>query len=892
MGVRIVRRLWFWMGSRRRAAELAAELEDHRARVQAALEADGIPAAEAEVRSRRAMGNVTLAREDARDVWLSAGLRRVWRDAVYGVRALKREPTFAATALLTLTLGSLTTITAFSIANAELWRPLPFPDAHRLVIVESERPGIRFEDIPGPDFADWTRECRLARYAAELSPARRVLDTGSPEAVIVLPVTTNFFALLGRVPSIGRAFTPDDERARVAILSERAWRRLFNGDRAVVGRTVTLDGEAHAIVGVTAGGRLEFRSEPDFFVPIDPASPIMRDRAERTLQVYGRVAPDATTGQAEAELRTVAARIGAAFPAGHKGETLQLFDLQEHLTGNNWRQLYFFLAGAVLLMVLSCLNVANLLLARALRRQREFAIRGALGGGTGALVRQLLVEGAVLALPGALAGSLGAVWLVRAFTAVVPPDLLERGGNITLDGRVAVFAIALTVAITIALALSPLVFARRIDLNVMLGHGARTAGRSPRQRAVRAGLLVAQASATLVLLAGAALFVHSFIRLTRTPLGFDPHDRVLMRLSLPAKRYGSDAARAAFADRWLAEARAVAGVREVAIASESPLTPRGVPGVKIAVPGRPRPAPGTEPIALFLTVSPRYFAALGIPLLDGRAFDARDVAGAARVVIVNELFAQRFFPGERAVGRTIEIIPHVESDWTSRPGLVTVVGVAGNVRNFSINEVEYSNVYLPFFQAPAPGLDLVAATAIPEASAVEPLRRAARRVDPGLPLASLTLGTERVYDSLQEARFDLSLITVFAALAIVVAGVGIYGSMACAVEERTREFGVRIALGAMPRAILADALRGSIRVGVIGCAIGSALVIALARVLGNALYLVPGEHGGMLYQVGTTSPIALGGACTVLLTVAIVAGLVPARRATRTDPLLVLREDY
>jgi putative ABC transport system permease protein len=720
-----------------------------------------------------------------------------------------------------------------------------------------------------------------------------VLDNGGgPESVSVLPVTTEFFPLLGRPPALGREFSLADGRDRVAILSDGAWRRLFSGDPNVVGRTVTLDGEAYAIVGVTAGAHLEFRSDPDIFVSIDAAAPAMQDRARRTLEVYGRVEHGATMAQAEAELRTVAARIAAAFPAGHEGEVLHVFDLQERHTGYNWRQLYFFLGGAVLVMVLSCLNVANLLLARALRRQREFAIRGALGGGTGALVRQLLVEGAVLAVPGALAGTLGAMWLVRVFTATVPADLLQRGGDSGLDGRVALFAIGLTIAITVALALSPLVFARRLDLNVMLAHGGRTAGRSPRQRAVRAGLLVAQVTATLVLLAGAWLFVLSFVRLIQAPLGFDPHDRVLMRLSLPAARYADDAAKTAFADRWLAEARAVAGVRDVAVASETPLTPRGVPAARIAVSGRPRPAPGSEPIALFLAVSPRYFATLDIPLLDGRAFDVHDVAGAPRVVVVNDLFARRFFPGERAVGRTVELIPHhVGSPWTNRPGLVTIVGVVGNVRNFSINEVDFSNVYLPFAQAPAPSLDLVAATAIPAGNAVDPLRRAARRVDSGLALTSLTLGSQRVSDSLQGARLNLTLIVVFAALAVVLAAVGIYGSMACAVEERTREFGVRMALGAMPRTILADALRGSVRVGVIGCAVGTAVVVALARVLGDALYLVPGQHGGMLYQVSTTNPVALAGACGALLAVAILAGLVPARRATRTDPLLVLRQD-
>ncbi len=884
------RRLTSLIRWRRLQDDVAAEIEAHRAMRQEALERDGLSAADAAAASRRLMGNVTLAREDARDVWLSAALRHLWRDAVYGVRALRREPTFAATALLTLALGCVTTTAVFSIADAELWRPLPFPDAHRLITVLGERPAVPYEDFSGPDVADWSRDSRLVRYAAERPESRRILDTGSLDTVLVLPITTNFFTVLGRKPSLGRDFTTEDERARAAILSDKAWRQFFNSDPGVVGRTVTLDGAAYTIVGVTAGTRLEFRREPDVFVPLDRAAPVMRDRTARELQVYGRLDPEATIAQAEAELRAVHARIAAAFPAGHEGESLHMFDLR-HQTGYEWRQLYLFLGGALLLMALSCLNVANLLLARALRRQREFAIRGALGGGTGALVRQLLVEGAVVAVPGALAGWIGAAWLVRGFTAIVPSGLLQRGGDIALDGRVAMFTAALTVVIALALALSPLVFARRIDLNVMLGQGGRTAGRSPRQRAIRSGLLVAQVSATLVLLAGAGLFVLSFVRLTQSPLGFDPRDRVLMRASLPAARYGDDGAKTAFAERWLGEAGAVPGVRTAAIGNDAPLSPRGLPGVNVLLPGRPRPERGTEPVALSFSISPRYFAALGIPVLDGREFGPGDAAGAARVAIVNELFGRRFFSGERVVGRTIEISTRFERDTTGRPGLVTIVGVVGNVRNFSINEIEYSNVYRPFAQVPSPDVVLVAATAIPAANAVEPLRRAARQADPGLPSASVALGTQRVSDTLRGARFNLSLIAVFAALALVIAGVGVYGAMACAVEERTREFGVRIALGALPRAILVEALRGSIRVGILGCAIGLALVFVLARVIGDALYLVPGQHVGMLYQVSMTSPIALGSAAVLLLATAVAAGLVPARRATRTDPLVALRVD-
>jgi predicted permease len=409
---------------------------------------------------------------------------------------------------------------------------------------------------------------------------------------------------------------------------------------------------------------------------------------------------------------------------------------------------------------------------------------------------------------------------------------------------------------------------------------------------LRTTLLTAQVTATLVLLTAAGLFVLSFVRLTRAPLGFDPRDRVVLRFSLPAATYDTDAARIAFGDRWLAETQSVAGVRQAAIASESPLTPRGVPGAMLAVPGRPRPAPGGGPIALFYAVSPNYFAALDIAIVDGRAFDAKDVAGGARVAIVNQRFAQRMFPDQRAVGRTVELIRRFEADTVTRPGLVTIVGVVANVVNFNVHEVEYSSVYVPFAQAPTRAMDVVVRSGIPAAHVMEPLRRAARRVDPGLPISSAALGTERLAESLRGARFNLILVSVLAGLAVALAGVGIYGSMACAVEERAREFGVRMALGATAHGILAEALRSSIRVGAIGCSLGMAVVLAISRVIGDALYLVPGQHGGMLYRVATTNPLAIGAACALVLTVAVFAGLIPARRATRTDPLLVLRQDY
>jgi predicted permease len=542
-------------------------------------------------------------------------------------------------------------------------------------------------------------------------------------------------------------------------------------------------------------------------------------------------------------------------------------------------------------MLLSGFNVANLLLSRALRRRREFAIRGALGGGRAALVRQLIVEGGVLALPAAAAGTVMSQWLLGAFTSRIPQSYLERGGGIEIDLRVAAFVLGLAMVTTLLLALAPLLFARRIELNVMLGHGGRLAGGSPRHRRARTLLVVGQVTATVVLLTAAGLFGISFVRLTQAPLGFDPEGRISLRIALPAARYAGDAEIRAFADRLLEQARATAGVREAVVASGSPLDNRGGPAVQIVVPDRSRPPAGNEPAAIIRSAGPGYFAALGVQLFAGREFGETDSAGAPRVAVVNELLARRMFPGDNAVGQRLEIIPRVRTGWTHRPGIVTVVGVVDNVKNFGINEVEFNNLYLPFAQAPAPGIELIVRTASSPAAVADPLRRAAGSVDPALPVTALASLADRSDAALQGDRFNLTLIAFLAAVAVLLAAVGIYGSMSCSLQERLRELGVRVALGATPGTILGGALSESARLGVIGTALGAALALLIARVIGNALYLVPQQHGGLLYGVTTTNPLALGGACAAVIAVATLSGLGPARRATRVDPIAVLREE-
>ena len=888
---RLGRRVRYWLGARRQAADLAAELDDHRARLQAALEADGIPPGDAAIRSRRAMGNVTLAREDARHVWIAAAIERVWADVRYGTRALRREPSFAATALLTLTLGIFTTTTVFTIVDAELWKPLSFHDPEQLVAVLGKKPGPSggSELVSIPDFHDWEARATLATYAAEAGFHRRVLRRGIAESVLVRPVSANYFTVLDHVPRFGRAFDPaTDARAHVAILSDRGWKRLLDGDPHVIGRELNLDGTEFTVIGVNAGHHFGLGDEPDVFVPLDPASPAFGDRLARTVNVVGRLRSGATVFQAQAELQSIAARIAERYPEDHSGHRVELTSLDLLYIGYSWRPLLFFLTAAAAVFVLSCLNVAGLLLARALRRQREFAIRGALGGGRAALARQLVVEGALLALPSAAAAALLAAWVVRIVGTQLPEEYFSRGAPLALDGRIVAVVVAIAAITTVLLSLAPLFFAHRLQLNVMLGQGARS-GTSPRQMRARNGLLVAQLTLTLVLVTAAGLFVQSFRRLVDAPLGFDPADRLSVRMTLSGTRYAGDGPIRIFAGQLLDRVRGIPGVESAAIDSTSPLD--SGPIVRLARADAPAPQPGTEQSAILRAVSPAYFHTLGMRLSAGRVFTDEDRDGAPRVAIVNEYLASRLFPGQNAVGQRLDLVPGARAPWTRRPGIVHVIGVVANIKDVGVNEVEFGNLYLPFAQAPAPTIEVLVKAGLPAGQIAAAIRRAVAQVDPVLPPTRIQTLEARVGAALKGDRFNLILIASFAGVGIVLALVGIYGAMACAVRERTHEFGVRLALGQPPRALIRSTLWQSARLGLAGSGLGLGLVFIIARVLGSALYLVRGEHNGILYGVTTTDPAALAAGAIALVAIATLAGVFPAREAIRVDPLIALRQE-
>jgi putative ABC transport system permease protein len=888
---KLFRRFYYWLKRRQLDAELAEELELHRSMKQQELEHRGMPTVDATYASQRALGNVTLAREDARAIWTWPSLERLWQDVRFGVRLLKRQPTFAATAILTLAIGIGVTTTVFSVVEFEIWKPLPFPQPDQLVAIYTTGPGprSRHERASLPELVDLRTRTRAFDAIAGLgSRERRILRGRTPaESLTVMPVTANFFSVLQRPVALGRAFDASDatDTSDAIVLSDGAWRRVFAADPQIVGKGVVLDGRSHTVVGITSAASLEFISAPDIFVPIDTTA--VRDRKNRELNVIARLKQGVTIAAADADVRAVAQQLAHDHPLDNGDRAARLEGLRESYTGSNWRPLFFFLGAALFVLGLTCVNVASLLLARALSRDREFAIRRALGGGQAALTRQLLVEGGLLALPSAVVALLLVVWAVDLLPRWLPDGYLSRGTGLNVDVRVYLFALGVAALTAVLFGLAPAVLTSRRDLNTILAPGRTVAG-SRRQRRGRHMLVVGEVTMALVLIVGAGLFVNSFVRMTRVPLGFEPQNRIALSMTLPRAAYPEAGDVVRFANTLLGEIRALPGVQTAALANSLPLGSGS--GIRFVAAHRPRPKTGEEPDAIIRAISPSYFRTLGIRFVSGRDIADQDVTGAPAVAVINEHLARRLFADANPVGQELVVLESPYSRWV-RPGTVQIVGVVANIKDVGINEVDFNDIFVPLAQHAPQSLQIVLHSGVPPDRIIDSVRQAITKLDRDLPLLSVKTMDESVDKAFQGAAFNVLLIGTFAALAIVMAAVGIYGAMAYAIEQRTKEFGVRLALGARPAGILGLALGDATGLGTVGIALGLAISLVMARLLGTSLYMVPRQHDGVLYDVSLSDPLTLTCACLLLLAVAALAGLVPARRAMRVDPVVALRAE-
>jgi putative ABC transport system permease protein len=870
-------------------AELDNELRAHVQQLAEKYVQAGMSPEDAARRARLEFGGVEQIKEDVRDTWGVRFINELGQDLRYGLRQLLRNPGFTAVAVLTLALGIGATTAIFSVAEAVLWKPLPFPKPQQLVTLEEHNfKRVESHNVSPPDYLDWCNESTAFQQLAALKwPEWDNLSGGKmAERVRVSAISANYFKVLGVQPQLGRSFFPRENqegRNRVAILSHRLWVRQFDARPDALGKTIKLNGEPYVVVGVNPPGlQLTYMYKVGVFIPLvfDTA---MTARRDWVLGVLGRLKKGVSVTQAQSDMDAVARRLEAQYPKTNAGRGV-IVRLWRTEIGRYYRpKLLLFVGAAFFVLLIACVNTANLLLARSTGRRTEFAVRAALGSGRKRLTRQLLTESCLLALIGGSLGILLAVWGAEIFVKLgfQAPRLEEVG----LDARVLVFALVITSLTAVLFGLAPGLAASRIEINSAL-KGVRSESTGLGHSRMRSALVVAELALAMVLLTGAGLFMNSLLRAENAPLGFDPHHLVFSYLSLKGPRYADERRLAPVYQQLIEKTSAIPGVQSAVATSHLPLT--GGHASYFEPNASPSPAHGEHPWALISVVTPGYLGAMRIPLLRGRDFTEHDDAASPRVAIISERLAQHYFPGGNPLGKQITILPGLEPGETKQQE-VQIVGVAANIKEVGVDEVPFNTIYLPFAQNPTGNMYVVARAPTGTQSVVAALRREISSVDKDLPVYDVETMEQFISANRNEDRLNTILIQAFAALALILAAVGIYGVISYSVGQRTREIGIRLALGARRGNVLSLVIRQSAALVASGLTLGMIASLALGRLLHNVLYMVPYKSNGLIYGVSTHDPVTLGSASIVLALVGILASYVPAWRAAKVDPMVALR---
>ncbi|MDQ3804728.1 MAG: ABC transporter permease [Acidobacteriota bacterium] len=793
-----------------------------------------------------------------------------FQDVRYGARMLVKRPGFALVAVLTLALGIGATTAIFTFVDAFLLRPLPYPEADRLTVVFDVQPDL--EDAPASflEFKDWSAQSQsFEQMTALFHTSFNFVGREGPERVRGAQVAENYFALLGARPHAGRGFSAADHQpgaAPVALVGHGLWQNQFGGDPHLPGKSVVLNDTAYTVVGVMPPDAPSFsgQARTEVWVPLEPHTP-WRDRGTHYLTVLARLREGVDAPRAQAEMNVVAKRIGEANDSTHGA---RLVSLRTHLVGDTRDRLLLVFAAVGFVLLIALANVANLLLVRATGRVREFAIRAALGAGRRRLLRQLLTESVLLALLGGAAGGLLAVWLIDLIAAGWPPGV-PRPERIGMDWRVLGFTAALSLLAGLLFGLAPAWRAARIDLNESLKENSGKATGDRGGQRTRSLLVVSEIALATMLLLGAGLMLKSFWRLQHVNPGFEPEGLLTLQVSLPPVRYPEARQRAAFFQDVLRRVGALPGVESAGAVNNLPLGGGSMNGDFLIEGGPPSPR-GQEPLCEKYIVSAGYFDTMGIPLRRGRVFTERDAPGQPAVVIVNEKMAERFWPGEDPLGRRMS--------WDGGESWSTVVGVVGDVKHAGLDRAPEFESYVPFLQVPSPGMAVVVRTPAEPTSLVSAVKNEILAVDKEQPVFSVRTMTQIVSNSIARQRLSATLLGVGAALALLLASIGIYGVLAYAVTQRTHEIGVRIALGARAADVLGLVIRQGMGLALIGVSAGLVGALGVTRLL-----------SGFLYGVSATDPLTFTTVALMLAAVALLACYVPARRATKIDPMVALR---
>jgi putative ABC transport system permease protein len=795
-------------------------------------------------------------------------------DLKFALRTLAKMPSVALIAILTLGLGIGATTTVFSCVNAVLLRPFPYADPDRLVSVGSDNAarGWRMTSVSFPNFTDWQAQASSFSGLAGHSGASFNMAGGDePERLEGEAITWNMFGVLGLVPQLGRDFVAEDGRVGappVVILSAGLWERRFGADSSILNRAITLNGKPYTVVGVMPAP-LRFPDDAQLWVPL-ARSPTAQ-RGMNMMDVVGRLRDGVSVQAADAEIKGIAARLADQYPEENAGWSATVETLRDDYVGEYRAVLHLMLGAVAFVLLIACANVANLLLSRAAARHREMAIRAALGAGRRRIVRQLLTESVLLALGGAAVGIVIALWGLDLIVAAVPADK-PFWMVFTIDGRVLAFTAATAVVTGILFGLAPAWQVTRADLHDSLKEGSRGAGTGAGRQRLRQTLVVAEVALSIVLLVGATLLIRSFLQLQRVDPGFDRRNILATTVVLAGTRYDSSRGRVVFFEELLPRLRSLPGVTAVATSQAPPLSGSSSTST-LTVEGQPA-EPGRPPEANWQAVTGNYVTLLGIPILHGRDLDDRDVRDSLLVAVINRTMAERFWPGQDPLGKRFHFGGATETDspW------ITVVGVAGDVRHGGLGETPENQFYIAYSQAPYRGMVVLTRTVSDPGAMAAAVRREFRAVDPALPVFELQTMEDIHRSSLWEQRLYGAMFGSFAAVALVLAAVGLYGVIAYMVTLRTHEIGVRMALGAQRGDMLRMVIRSGITLTALGVAIGLAGAFAVTGLLRQ-----------FLFGVGSTDLVTFIGIPLLLTLVALVASWIPARRATRVDPMLALR---
>lgn len=822
-----------------------------------------------------------------------SSMESILQDIRYGACSLIKTPAFTAVALVVLALAIGANTAIFTVVNGVLLRPLPYPDSDRLVMLWETNPrfqiGIDTLPIAAGDFVDWREQNNSFEQVCAFGATHLNLNgEGEPERISAASVSPTFFRLMKVEPRLGRLFQDEDEepgKDRVVVISYALWQKRFGGQADAIGRTLNLDGESYTVIGIAPAGFqfprakelpyfLGVTTQTDMWKPMTFSNDfIKRKRSDHQLSVIARLKAGATREQAQTDMTAIAERIEQSHPDTNQGIGVRVISLTEQVVGNARLILLVLMAAVSLVLLIACANIANLLLARGSSRQREIAIRTALGASRARIVRQLLTESVLLSLSSALAGTALSIWGVKTLLAL-GGDLLPRAHEINVDLRVLAFTVAIALLTSALFGLAPALRATRINLSEALKDASHGLSAGRHRNRVRSLLAISEVALSLVLLIGAGLMIKSLARLIGVDPGFKPQNTLTMNIALLASKYPTANQQIEFFQKLTQQVDAMPGVQSVGLISSAPLS-GGVYAGGFSIEGRSSSADNDNLVADRRMISPKYFNTLGIPLIEGRHFTDQDNQTSPGVVIVSESWARRFLPGEAAIGRRIKLgAPDSTRPWLS------IVGIVGDVHDTALERETRPCVYIPYSQFSTASMTLAVRTTIDPQVFVGAIRDAVRSVDKDQPVTDVKTMDQYLADSISPRRFNALLLTIFASVALVIASVGIYGVMAYSVTQRVREIGIRMAMGAQPLQVINLIVGGGMTLAFAGVAIGVAIAWALTRVMSS-----------LLYGVSATDSMTFVLASALLVGVTLLATYIPARKAAKVDPMLALRSE-